>query len=83
VAPRQASSIAASTSTILANGADEVVITGIPVGSRLRLSGTITLDDTPLDDDHLSLTTTKPGRLMVRIECPAPYLTWEHTVDAT
>jgi len=83
VVPRQSSSIAASTASIRANGVDEVAITGIPAGSRLRLSGAITLPDTPLDDDHLSLTTTQPGRLMVRIICPPPYLNWEHAIDAT
>tara|TARA_R110000751_G_scaffold307640_1_gene430334 strand:- start:22494 stop:22919 length:426 start_codon:yes stop_codon:yes gene_type:complete len=75
--------ITLSATGIAADGVAEAVISGIPAGSVLTITGATEVDPATIDDGEVVLTSTAVGRLNVRLDCPAPYLRWEAAVDAT
>lgn len=83
LAERVASPIELAGAAIAADGEDEATITGIPAGSRLRVTGAVTLAWTAIDDGEAVLTCATPGTLRVRVESPPPYMHWEGIVHAT
>jgi hypothetical protein len=82
LAPRTASAISLSATTLDADGEDEVVMTGIPTGARLRAWGAVTLAWTLVTGGSVTLTSTAAGRIHLEVQCPAPYLDWHGGVDA-
>lgn len=82
VVPRVASDIAIDVAEIDADGVDEAVISDIPEGARLRLSGAATAPWTTITDGTAAITCSVPGTIYVQILCPAPFLDWRGVVNA-
>lgn len=74
--------IACSTFVIAANGADAAVLSGIPSGAMLRVSGAASIPWTEVTDGTVTLTTSAPGRLVVEIRCPPPHAQWLGMIHA-
>lgn len=82
VVPRELSPVAISTNTIAADGLEEVTISGIPAGTEISISGALVVPWTPVEGGSVTLTSTEPGRLSIRLRMPPPYLDWRGTVNA-
>lgn len=63
-----------------ADGTDEVVIAGVPAGSKVAVTGPVSLSDIA-DGTDICLTFARPGAYLVRVES-FPYRDLEVTVDA-
>lgn len=79
---RQDPPITLSPTTIAADGVAEAVISGVPAGSVLTITGATAVGPATIGDGEVRLTSTAVGQLRVRLDCPPPYLRWEATVDA-
>lgn len=80
--PRIAAAIHLSAMEIQADGMAEAVISGIPAGAVITISGALAVPWTPVEGTSVTLTCTEPGRLIITMRLPAPYLEWRGTIDA-
>jgi len=67
-----------STTEVLANGVDEVMITNLPVPATINVKGQIA----DVDDGELVLTFETPGKYRLTVEA-FPHKPWEVTIHAT
>lgn len=82
VVARSAVAITLSATTIAADGEEELEVTGIPEGARLRVSGAVSLPWTVITGGEVVLTASVPGRVMLELRCPAPHADWLGGFDA-
>lgn len=82
VQARTANPATLSASSFAADGVDDVTISAIPAGSRLRVIGVVSLPWTAVTGGTAALTSTTPGRLLIEIRSPAPHLAWMGVADA-
>ncbi|MBS7812339.1 hypothetical protein [Roseococcus pinisoli] len=79
---RESPGIEISSPTLVADGEAEVLVSGIPPGSRLRIEGAVQQPWVTIDDGEVALTSSATGTLKIRIECPIPWSNWGATIRA-
>lgn len=82
VVAREASPITLSTTEIDANGVDEAVIGDIPVGTKVRIVGAVSVPWTTINSGSVTITCSVPGSIRVQAQCPAPHLDWAGAINA-
>lgn len=80
--PRISAAVALSTETILANGLSEALLTGVPEGAVLQVSGAVTAEGV-VTTGSVTITSTIPGTLRLHLTCPPPHLPWRGVIHAT
>lgn len=81
VVPRLSMTPAVSTAEIAADGLAECVITGLPDGAQLAISGAVSGTGT-VGADPIVITSTVPGALRIRARLDPSHLAWETTIHA-
>ena len=82
LAARSPVTITLSATSIAADGVEELEVTGIPDGARLRVSGAVSLPWTVITGGEAVLTASVPGSVMLELRCPAPHADWMGGFDA-
>lgn len=82
VVAREASPVTLSAVSFDADGVDELLISGVPEGARIRISGAVAAPWTVVTTGSVTLTSTELGRVVVEIRSPPPYANWMGVVDA-
>lgn len=80
--PRELCPIIPNAGVFVADGRDELVLSGIPKGAVLRVTGAVSAGPVTVDDGELRLTTSRPGRLVVSLAPPPPWAPWQEAFDA-
>jgi hypothetical protein len=83
IRPREAMPVVISKTLLTADGADEAVITGIPEGATIALSGQQSLAALPVGGDTCTITLTSRGKLEVELLRPPRFKPWRVTIDAS
>lgn len=71
-----------SKTTIAADGEDTCEISGLPDPCTVRLLGSLAWGPGEVSGGVLSITSSTPGDIRVRITAGPPYLKWEGTIHA-
>jgi hypothetical protein len=83
LAARLAMALALSKSSLIANGVDEVTISGIPTGAKATISGVGVPFTQTISDGELIITSNKAGAISVRIESRPAFQDWSVILNAT
>lgn len=82
VTPRAAMTAALSKASIAADGVDEAVLSDLPDPCLLEISGAVTWGPGEVTGGSAVITSTAPGRILLRVTAGAGFLAWEGAVDA-
>jgi hypothetical protein len=71
-----------SSTSLLADGAAQVSITGIPAGTIGSISGAVRADVIEIDDGHLTFSSSRTGTITVKLVCDPGYLAATVVINA-
>jgi hypothetical protein len=75
--------ISVSKTTLKADGADEVTISGIPAGAVAKISGVVAAGPETVTDGELIITTIQPGQINVSIQLRPTHQDFRVTINAS
>jgi hypothetical protein len=82
VVPRAEMALTVSADTFPADGTTACVISGLPDPCTVEISGSFTVPPTPVTGGAITLTTSQPGVLTIRVTADPHYLSKEITLYA-
>lgn len=71
-----------SLATIDADGEDESVVSGLPDPCTVQLRGVVTAGPTTVTGGSVTITSTVPGTITVRVTSEPTHKAWETTINA-
>lgn len=81
-AARPAMAVTPNSDRVLADGADELVLTGVPAGTEVRITGPVPMDGITEFDGDVTLTFALAGAYLITLD-RFPYQSMEVRVNAT
>jgi len=82
VIPRADMAPAISQVTFAADGAEACVISGLPDPCVVAMRGALTVPRTVVSGGSVTITSTVPGDIILRVTADPAYLAWEVTIHA-
>ena len=80
--PKLTQPVAVSKTSIVADGTDKAVLSGVPLGALVHITGAVKYGPAPVNDGEIVLTSNAHGKIAVRIECHPEFMAWEGQIDA-